>query len=380
MAEKNLPPTESKKRQAREDGQLGVSQDSIKILRLLLMAEVAFATEPLWRGMVDVLLEAALRQTASPTTAGLAMSWASCLPVLVVLLVLALLPALTAVLGTLAQTRFNIAGKALGKGFEKLDPSTNLKNLVSGQKLMMAVLGPVRSLSLLTVAWLKIEDSLPDIALAFRVDTAQGWSLSLALLKGLERQCIIVLLLLIVTDILLQRYLVFRQLRMDISEVRRDFKQNEGDPMLKGIRKQIAKEIVMSDDIGAKQRPSAVVVNPEHVAVSLYYDPELTEMPLILDKRSDEEALALRRAARENGVPVVRYVGLARLLLASGEVGQPVPEHAFRAVALLLRVIEAYEEQAPELLRPTLRPGEDELHLDLASVDDEIGQEMLDLA
>lgn len=379
MAEKNLPPTESKKRQAREDGQLGVSQDSIKILRLLLMAEVAFATEPLWRGMVDVLLEAALRQTASPTTAGLAMSWASCLPVLVVLLVLALLPALTAVLGTLAQTRFNIAGKALGKGFEKLDPSTNLKNLVSGQKLMMAVLGPVRSLSLLTVAWLKIEDSLPDIALAFRVDTAQGWSLSLALLKGLERQCIIVLLLLIVTDILLQRYLVFRQLRMDISEVRRDFKQNEGDPMLKGIRKQIAKEIVMSDDIGAKQRPSAVVVNPEHVAVSLYYDPELTEMPLILDKRSDEEALELRRAARENGVPVVRYVGLARLLLASGEVGQPVPEHAFRAVALLLRVIEAYEEQAPELLRPTLRPGEDELHLDLASVDDEIGQEMLDL-
>nr|WP_297526999.1 EscU/YscU/HrcU family type III secretion system export apparatus switch protein [uncultured Roseateles sp.] len=380
MAEKNLPPTESKKRQAREDGQLGVSQDSIKILRLLLMAEVAFATEPLWRGMVDVLLEAGLRQTASPTTAGLAMSWASCLPVLVVLVVLAVLPALTAVLGTLAQTRFNIAGKALGKGFDKLNPGTNLKNLVSGQKLMMAVLGPVRSLSLLTVAWLKIEASLPDIALAFRVDTAQGWSLSLALLKGLERQCILVLLLLIVTDILLQRYLVFRQLRMDISEVRRDFKQNEGDPMLKGLRKQIAKEIVMSDDIGAKQRPSAVVVNPEHVAVALYYDPELTEMPLILDKRSDEEALALRRAARENGVPVVRYVGLARQLLASGEVGQPVPEHSFRAVALLLRVIEAYEAQAPDLLRPTLRPGEDELHLDLASVDDEIGQEMLDLA
>ena len=380
MAEKNLPPTESKKRQAREDGQLGVSQDSIKILRLLLMAEVAFATEPLWRGMVDVLLEAGLRQTASPTTAGLAMSWASCLPVLVVLVVLAVLPALTAVLGTLAQTRFNIAGKALGKGFDKLNPGTNLKNLVSGQKLMMAVLGPVRSLSLLTVAWLKIEASLPDIALAFRVDTAQGWSLSLALLKGLERQCILVLLLLIVTDILLQRYLVFRQLRMDISEVRRDFKQNEGDPMLKGLRKQIAKEIVMSDDIGAKQRPSAVVVNPEHVAVALYYDPELTEMPLILDKRSDEEALALRRAARENGGPVVRYVGLARQLLASGEVGQPVPEHSFRAVALLLRVIEAYEAQAPDLLRPTLRPGEDELHLDLASVDDEIGQEMLDLA
>jgi len=188
-----------------------------------------------------------------------------------------------------------------------------------------------------------------------------------------------VLVLLIVTDILLQRYLIYRQLRMDISEVRRDYKQNEGDPMLKGTRKQIAKEIVMSDQDPAQRRPSAVVVNPEHVAVSLFYDPEITEMPVILDKRSDEEALALRRQARENGVPVVRYVGLARHLLASGEIGQPVPEHTFRAVALLLRVIEEYEKQAPELLRPTLRPGEDELRLDLASVDDQIGQEMLDL-
>ncbi|MDH0865330.1 EscU/YscU/HrcU family type III secretion system export apparatus switch protein [Mitsuaria sp. GD03876] len=380
MSEKNLPPTESRKRQAREDGQVGVSQDSLKILRLLLMAELAFATEPLWRGMVDALLEAALRQTAQPGGIGLAMSWESFLPVLVALLVLAVLPALVAVIGTLAQTRFNIAGKALGKGVDKLNPGANLKNLVSGQKLMMAVLGPVRSLLLLSVAWMKLHAELPNVAQAFRVDPAQGWTLSLAMLQGVERHCIVVLVLLIVTDILLQRYLVFRQLRMDISEVRRDYKQNEGDPMLKGTRKQFAKEIAMSDSPPARQRPSAVVVNPEHVAVSLYYDPEETEVPLILDKRTDEEALALRRKAREDGVPVVRYVGLARRLLETGEVGKPVPDPSFRAIALLLRVIEVYEQQAPELLRPTLRPGEDESRLDLASVDDEIGQQMLDLA
>ena len=192
MSEKNLPPTESKKRQARQDGQVGVSQDSLKILRLMLMAEVAFATEPLWRGLVDALLEAALRQTARPMDARLAMSWSSFVPVLIALLVLAVLPALVAVLGTLAQTRFNVAGKALGKGFDKLNPGNNLKNLISGQKLVMAVIGPVRSLTLLTVVWLKIHAELPDIAQSFRVDALQGWSLSLAMLKGLERQCIVV--------------------------------------------------------------------------------------------------------------------------------------------------------------------------------------------
>ena len=300
MSEKNLPPTESRVRQAREDGQLGVSQDSLKILRLLVMAELAFATEPLWRGMFNAMLEAALNQVARPKDPGLSMSWSSLVPVLIALLVLAVLPAVIAAIGTLAQTRFNVAGKALGKGFEKLNPGNNLKGLVSGQKLVMAVLGPVRSLLLLTVAWIEIRDGLPHVAQAFRVDAAQGWTLSLAMLRDLEHQCIIVLVFLIVTDILLQRYLVFRQLRMDISEVRRDFKQNEGDPMLKGARKQIGREIVMSD-APAGQRPSAVVVNPEHVAVSVFYDPEFTDSPLILDKRSDEEALALRRQAREDG-------------------------------------------------------------------------------
>lgn len=378
MSEKNLPPTESRVRQAREDGQLGVSQDSLKILRLLVMAELAFATEPLWRGVFNAMLEAALNQVARPKDPGLSMSWSSLVPVLIALLVLAVLPAVIAAIGTLAQTRFNVAGKALGKGFEKLNPGNNLKGLVSGQKLVMAVLGPVRSLLLLTVAWIEIRDGLPHVAQAFRVDAAQGWTLSLAMLRDLEHQCIIVLVFLIVTDILLQRYLVFRQLRMDISEVRRDFKQNEGDPMLKGARKQIGREIVMSD-APAGQRPSAVVVNPEHVAVSVFYDPEFTDSPLILDKRSDEEALALRRQAREDGVPIVRYVGLARHLLASGEIGQPVPDHTFRAVALLLRVIEEYEKQAPELLRPTVKPDEDERHVDLACVDEELGREMLEL-
>lgn len=380
MAEKNLPPTESRKRQARENGQVGVSQDSLKILRLLLMAELAFASEPLWRGLFDALLEAALQQTARPRETALVMSWDSFVPVLVVLLVLAVLPALVAMLGTLAQTRFNVAGKALGKGFDKLNPGANLKSLISGQKLLMAVIGPVRSTLLLTVAWLEIRGALPNVAQTFRLDPAQGWEISLAMLQSIERQCIVVLVLLIVTDILLQRYLTYRQLRMDLSEVRRDHKQTEGDPMLKGTRRQLAQEIAMSEGGATKHKPSAVVVNPEHVAVSLFYDPEMVDVPLVLEKRSEEEALELRRRAREAGVPVVRYKGLARYLLASGEVGQPVPDQSLRAVALLLRVIEEYEKQAPELLHPPFRADEDESRVDLASIDDEVGQEMLDLA
>lgn len=379
MSEKNLPPTESRKRQAREDGQVGISQDGIKIMRLLLMAEVAFASEPLWRRMFADLLDVGLRQVARPLTLDFQSIWEACQPVLVALVVLAVLPALVAVLATLAQTRFNVAPKALGKGFEKLNPGANLKNLISGQKLLMGVLGPLRSSLLLTVAWLKIQSELPQVARTFRVDPAQGWSLAMEMLHGLERQCIVVLIFLIVTDILLQRYLIWRSLRMDVSEVRRDYKQNEGDPMLKGTRKQIAKEIVMSDAPPA-QRPTAVVVNPEHIAVSLCYDPETMDVPVVLEKFTDDEAMALRERAREDGIPVVRYVGLARQLLACAEAGKRVPDHLFRAVALLLRVIELYEAQAPEILRPKMRPGESEDSLELAAVDDELGASMLELA
>lgn len=380
MSEKDQPPTPERLRQARQDGQLGVSQDAVRIIKLLAMAEFAFAAEPYWRRMLADMLDVALRAVSHPRAIPTAPTWETFWPVVLSLLVMAVLSMALAVLSTLAQTKFNMAPKALTKGVEKLNPGANLKQLVSPQKLLLPLLGPVKGGLLLWMVYLEIRDQVPLVTQVYRISASQGWMLTMELLHGLVRQCVVVLIFLMITDILLQRYMVWRQLRMDISEVKRDYKQNEGDPMLKGTRKQVAKEIVMSDNPAPKgqQRPSAVVVNPEHIAVALLYEPEHMALPVMLAATSDEEAMALRRMAREERVPVIKYVPLARHLLASGKPGEPVPDHTFRAVALLFKVLEEYEKLAPDLLHPDLDADGNDSTLELAAVDEELGESMFE--
>lgn len=379
MSEKNQPPTQSRLRQARNDGQLGISQDLLRILKLVVMCEVAFATEAAWRRLIAELFEASLRAASQPLHVPLAIGWDLLRPVVVLTAVLAVLPAALAIVTTLAQTRFNIAGKALGKGFEKFNIGNNLKSLVSPQKLLMAVLGPLKGGALLWVTSAEIRSQLPTVALAFRLDPGTGWELSMLLLHQLERQCIVVLIILAIIDVVMQRILVFRQLRMDVSEVRRDYKQNEGDPMLKQARRQEGIETLMSAG-PQKAQPTTVVVNPEHLAVELFYEAGITGVPIVLEMGADEDAMAIRRRARERGVPIVRYVDLARHLYAKATPGAPVPASSYRAVALLLRVMDLYRTEAPETLKPRQAHFLAEHEYLLPEVEEQLGKSMFPIS
>lgn len=392
MGDKTLPPTPQRIEQAREEGQLGVSEEAVRIVKLLVMAELAFAAEPYWRKMLSEWIDTALAAATTPGRISLSTSLESLLPAVLSLLALAVVPMVLSALVTLAQTRFNVAPKALEKGVEKLNIGNNLQQLVSAQKLMIPLLGPIKGALLLWMIYLELRDQFPQIGLVYRASPAQGWSMTMTLMHDLVMRCVVVLIILMVADILLQRYLVWRQLRMDHSEMKQDYKQAEGDPMLKGMRKQNAKEVILGDSPPPKeqQRPSAVVVNPEHIAVALLYEPDDMLMPVMMAATTDEQARELRRRARTEGIPMIKYVALARHLLASGKPGEPIPDHTCRATALLFKVIEEYERLAPELLRPpvdieAMKDGLDDEEegdlndfIPLAEVDEELGAAMFD--
>lgn len=396
MGEKTLPPTPQRIQQAREEGQVGISEEAVRIIKLLVMAQIAFAAEPHWRRMLSEWLDTALAAATTHQRISLSTSLESLLPAVLSLVVLAVVPMLLAALVTFAQTRFNVAPKALEKGVEKLNIGNNLQQLVAPQKLLVPVLGPIKGGLLLWVLYLELRDQFPQVGLAYRASPAQGWAMSVSMMQDLVQRCVVVLIILMVADIILQRYLVWRQLRMDHSEMKQDYKQAEGDPMLKGMRKQNAKEVVLGDSPPPKeqQRPSAVVVNPQHIAVALLYEPDDMLMPVMMAAVTDEQARDLRRRARAEGIPLIKYVALARHLLASGKPGEPIPDHTCRATALLFKVIEEYERLAPELLRPTVdmedlenpdhddddEDGDHDLNdfMPLAEVDEELGESMFD--
>ncbi len=127
-------------------------------------------------------------------------------------------------------------------------------------------------------------------------------------------------------------------LKMSFDELKREAKENEGDPQAKARRKNVHRAIVRGA-IGRTREASFVVVNPTHVAVALRYAPPEVPVPEILVRALDEGALAVRTLAREHGIPLVEDVALARLLYAQGETGRAIPPETYVAVAQVIAAL-----------------------------------------
>jgi type III secretion protein U len=123
---------------------------------------------------------------------------------------------------------------------------------------------------------------------------------------------------------------------MTKEEKKREYKENEGDPHIKGYRKRLARELVNSDSGQKARNATAVVVNPTHVAVALNYDTEKLKLPLVTAKGLGHYAHYIRTEAERAGVPVFRNVSLARALYATADIDEVVPDELFDAVAEVL--------------------------------------------
>jgi type III secretion protein U len=147
-----------------------------------------------------------------------------------------------------------------------------------------------------------------------------------------------------VIDVIMQRHAHNKGLMMSLEDIIKEYKQSEGDPMIKGQRKQIAMEILNSDPVQATGTANAVVVNPTHFAVALFYKPGEVTVPMVCAKGHAETAQAMIAHAQSLGIPVIRHVWLARTLFATGKAGQFVPAPTLSATALLFAVVDYMRE------------------------------------
>ncbi|HTC31532.1 MAG TPA: EscU/YscU/HrcU family type III secretion system export apparatus switch protein [Candidatus Acidoferrum sp.] len=123
-----------------------------------------------------------------------------------------------------------------------------------------------------------------------------------------------------------------RKLRMSLAEFKRELRESDGDPLARGRRKALHRNLVRGA-IGRVKDAAFVVVNPTHVAVALEYRPPEVPVPSVLVRAADEMALRVRELATEYRVPVIENVDLARALYRDGAVGEPIAGEHYLAVA-----------------------------------------------
>lgn len=220
---------------------------------------------------------------------------------------------------------------------ERISPAAGLKRLFSVRSLIdvakaLLVMGVVVAL-----VWNEAEKTGPDALRAVWLEGTAGFSQLVARLAPLATRLAWVLLLLGVGDYALARRRHIKDLMMTREEVKREYKESEGDPHHKAQRKAIHRQLAQGGAARGVQKASAVVVNPTHIAVALRYDTKECEAPYLVAKGQEADALALRREAQRRGIPVVRDVPLARSLIHY-DVGEQIPEELYQAAAVVLRV------------------------------------------
>ncbi|MET0649312.1 MAG: EscU/YscU/HrcU family type III secretion system export apparatus switch protein [Pyrinomonadaceae bacterium] len=149
-------------------------------------------------------------------------------------------------------------------------------------------------------------------------------------------------------DYFLQRYFHRRELMMTKHEVKEEYKETEGNPLHKSLRRQRHREILMQAMMAAVRQANVVVVNPTHLAVALRYEREAMGAPTVVAKGAELMAAQIRKLAEESEVPIMRDVPLARALYEL-EVDEEVPEELYESVAVVLRWVYKLAEERGEV-------------------------------
>jgi flagellar biosynthetic protein FlhB len=243
------------------------------------------------------------------------------------------------VAANLAAGGFLISFSAIRFDGSRMNPSKGLKRLVDKSAMVRLLISLAKLVILAGVTWIVVAGRL-DSFLSMRSASAESIAGS-AMAAILELGITVALLLSIVAlaDMVMQRRKAKGSIQMSKQEVKQEYKESEGDPMIRGQRRRRARQMAFSRMMDAIPSADVIVVNPIRLAVALKYDSLTMPAPRIVAKGQRLVAARIRDLAKANGVPIVEDVPLARALFTR-PVGADVPAHLYRAVARLLVLVQ----------------------------------------
>jgi flagellar biosynthetic protein FlhB len=197
----------------------------------------------------------------------------------------------------------------------------------------------VKVLTLGWVLWSTIRDDFMTLPNLLRADTAaQLTGLFHPLTAGLAK-ILTGLGLIAGLDFALTKYRYAERMKMTKEEAKREYKEDEGDPMIRSRRKQKHRAILKGLIAVEVPKADALIVNPTHIAIAIKYTPGKDAAPKVTAKGKGQLAETMRDLARENGIPIVQDIPLARLLYRKVKVGKGVPVETYKAVAAVLAFV-----------------------------------------
>lgn len=340
--ERHLPASQKRLDDAREKGQIPRSRELTTAVMLLAAAATLITLGPAANRDVMELLGSglhlsrasafepavALRQAAETAVAGL-LAFAPLFAVLVA----------TALAAPIMVGGWVFSHEAYSPDPSRMNPLRGLANLVSGHALAELLKGIAKvTLVGAVAAWVLWSDQ-PQLAMLPSLDPKMAVAQSGSLMLHDFLVIASILVIVAAADVPLQIWRHNNQLKMSLEEVKREARESEGDPQLKGRIRQLQREAARRRMMSAVPKADVVVTNPTHYAVALSYQSASMRAPRIVAMGQDEVAARIRQIAQDNGVPLLEAPPLARALYRHGDLEQEIPAALYNAVAQVLAVV-----------------------------------------
>lgn len=260
--------------------------------------------------------------------------------------------ALASLAVTFTQTRGGLWPHLALPDLERLWQGSKLGRLVSKEFLVDIGLSLVKVVALSLVIWTSVKADFLTLPAYLNASPAAQLSALFAPLSRALGRLLVALFLIGGLDLALTRRRFHQRMTMTRDEAKRESKEEEGDPLLRGRRRRKHRELVRGRARVEVPKADALIVNPTHIAIAVRYRKSEGLAPRVLFKGKGTLAEVMREVARENGIPIVQDVPLARLLYKRVKIGREIPAETYRAVAAVLAFVYRVTGRNPNAVAP----------------------------
>lgn len=348
MAEKTEKATPKKLKDARKKGQVAKIQDMPAAITFIVsiggaLASAAFFYEKIASFMIQMLKEVPTAQfdfeskAAGYFYAALDIILMTSLPLMIIVCVIGVIVSFL-VIGPV------FSFEAMKFEFKKLNPIEGIKQKFKLKTLIELLKSMAKITGAAIIIYLIIWKQLPEIISTAAMPILGSARVVNDFLVSTAIQVGLFFLFVALLDLGFQKKNFAKEMMMEKFEVKQEFKDTEGDPMIKGKRRETYREIAYQEGPSAAKRARAIITNPTHIAVALKYNPEEEPAPIILTMGTNFVAEQIIKIGIENKIPIMRNVDLARDLYTKGKISDYIPEFTYDAVAEILKWIKSLED------------------------------------
>lgn len=234
--------------------------------------------------------------------------------------------------------------EAMKFDIKKLNPIEGIKQKFKLKVLIELLKSIAKITGAAIIIYFIVMNSLPQILSTVLMPIVASASIVNNFLFKAALQVGIFFLFVALFDLAFQKKNFAKEMKMEKFEVKQEYKDTEGDPMIKGRRREMAREIAYQEGPRAARKARAIITNPTHLAIALKYDPEEEPAPIILTMGAGLIAEQIIKIGVDNKIPIMRNVDLARELYSKGKIADYIPEHTYEAVAEILKWIKSLED------------------------------------